>query len=316
MSLPLVVIEQLARTLRNRETTVTLNTLDAYSRIARKALLGAGGFTAAEAMEVYAGQLADALPLPFAEHNFASDYSHVVFDNLRVEAGNQNATRGFSNRNMNWIVVARGIEGDYAIAAADPHFFELGEVVRPFDLALIEEDQPVKYNNLLLSHGLAVYAIKSWEDVAVVLNGVYNPRINNEFTIDMEVELPTPVNAQPKPGELPHTSDSLTMAGSDVKANGVAILDGKPLPQGILLPDDVTEEQKGQIRLLIESFLAKNSAPADEKEEAIDKLVGRLYELYSADFRKLLGRIEGNVSDIKLRRAFKEHFVAKWNLNK
>lgn len=316
MSLPLVVIEQLARTLRNRETTITLNVLDAYSRAARKALLGTGGISAGDALEIYTSQLADVLPLPFGQHNFSADHSYVDFDNHHIETNKENNPRGFSNREMNWIVVARGTEGDYAIAAADPHFFELGEVVRPFDLALIGEDHPVKYNNLMLSYGLAVYVVESWKDAAVILDGIFNPVSNDEFTIDVAVDVTIPVDAQPKPTELPRTSDSLTMAGSDVKANGVAILDGKTLPQGILLPDDVTEEQKGQIRDFIESFLAKNSAPADEKEETIDKLVGRLYELYSADFRKLLGRIEGNVSDIKLRRAFKEHFVAKWNLNK
>ena len=306
MSLPLVVIEQLARTLRNRETTVALQAMNAYTRIARRALLAVGQFTAVDAMEVYTSRVHDVLPLPFAEHTFSDDHSYVKFDSHHLVPNDGERTGP-----VEWMIVARGDLGvSYVLAAQDPHLFNPGELVAPIDLAAYERETPVKYNNLILASNVAIYIVDSWADAAVILNGLFNPVDNEEFTIDVTVDI--------APKEPEQTTAELTLPGTHVHPNGVSILGGVQKSSGVTidLPEDFTAEQRGLVIEYVESLAAKTSAPADEKDAAVDALVNRLYTLYGADFRKLLGRIDGNVSDIKIRKAFKDYFVAKWNLNK
>lgn len=308
MALPLVVIEQLARTLRNRETTIALQAMNAYTRIARRALLGVGQFTAVDAMEVYTSRVHDVFPLPFAEHTFSDDHSYVQFDSHRL-APNDGERTG----QIEWMIVARGEGQDYVLAAQDQHLFNPGELLAPIDLAAYERETPVKYNNLILASNVGIYIVDSWADTAVILNGLFNPVSNEQFAIDVTVDIPAPA-----PEHMERTDAPLTMPGTDVHPNGVSILGGVQKTNGFMidLPAELSEEQRGKVIEYVESLIAEASAPADEKAAAVDALVNRLYELYAADFRKLLGRIEGNVSDIKIRKAFKDYFVAKWNLNK
>ncbi|QXO09653.1 hypothetical protein pEaSNUABM11_00229 [Erwinia phage pEa_SNUABM_11] len=307
MSLPLNVIEQLARKLRNRETTIALQALNAYTRVARRALLQTGaGCSEIDLMEIRTSQIERVLPLPFAEHAFADDSSYVEFDEHRVVPDAINATP----HGLEWVIVARGDEGkDYIVAAQDPHVFGLGEVVTATSIKHYEDSCPVKYNNLILASNVGIYVIESWPDAALVLRGLFSPVENEEFTIDVNVTLSADTASQ---------VDDLSLSKEQmVRAGGAVILGAGPLKtsrRAIEIPQDASDEQVSRIVAFIDTVFA-TPMPEAEVEAERDALVDRLFSLYEADIRRAVGTVEGSVSDIKLRKAFKDHFIKKWKLN-
>jgi hypothetical protein len=306
MALPLNVIEQLARTLRNRETTIALQGLNAYSRVARQALLRIGGFSAIDALEIRTSQLEKVVPLPFAQHVFADNSAYIEFDGHRLTP-NENLRAP----DIDWLIVARSEEGDRIVASSDPHVFEPGDISAAIDLSAYERNTPVKYNNLILAANVAIYIVDSWKDAAVILNGLFNPVENPEFCIDVTIEAPAEL------GDAPKVDSSLTMQGSDIRPNGAQILGAKvdtatdvlnkiaeQFDIGTLVPGS-TDELTTQVVEALNDIITK----AENRD-------GPIVTLYAKDFDTILSSIEGPANPAKLRTAFKAHFAKKWNLSK
>ncbi|QVW55273.1 hypothetical protein pEaSNUABM29_00233 [Erwinia phage pEa_SNUABM_29] len=174
MQFPITVLHELAKTLRGRDYAEAYEGISAYSE-ALMAQHVLGNFLISEETFNILNRFAveNFMPLPYNYHRLCTGKNVFQFENLPALTVSNQFSFGLLNFPMpqrdNWMIVATGEDGKlYALAHADIHFFEAGELIKEVTI----EQARTRVGHVHIGNDIVTWEILNWAAAAVIFGNV------------------------------------------------------------------------------------------------------------------------------------------------